>query len=137
MTIIRLIKQVRQRTYTFSPCPFPRSGCGWWDRLTGVSSNYNISRLLRLQGKLDVHVLEAAFNAFILRHETLRTSFTEQDGAPVQVIQPSLSIPLTVVDLAGDEKEQRTVKLTQLIQANQETVFDLKNVRCFGNSYCA
>ena len=116
--------------YVF-PVSFSQERLWLVDRLTGVSSNYNISRLLRLQGKLDVHVLEAALNAFILRHETLRTSFTEQDGAPVQVIQPSLSIPLTVVDLAGDEKEQRTVKLTQLIQANQETVFDLEKCPLF------
>jgi len=116
--------------YVF-PVSFSQERLWLVDRLTGVSSNYNICRVLRLQGRLDVKVLEAALNAFILRHETLRTCFSEQDGAPVQVIQSSLSIPLTVLDLSGYDEERRTAESAQLIQANQETVFDLEKCPLF------
>src|SRR5215211_9247203 len=38
---------------------------------------YNIGSNMRLQGPLDVAVLERSLNEVVRRHETLRTTFTE------------------------------------------------------------
>jgi len=110
------------------PISFPQQRLWLLDRLMGTTTNYNISRVFRLLGKLDVGALEAAFNTIILRHEPLRTCFAQQDGAPVQVIKSSLSIPLTMVDLRGYPEEQKAPELARLIQANETTVFDLERL---------
>ncbi|MFI3157992.1 MAG: amino acid adenylation domain-containing protein [Methylococcaceae bacterium] len=107
------------------PTSFPQQRMWLQDKLAGTSESYNISTAFQLQGRLDVAALKAALNAIILRHEALRTYFAEQDGAPVQIIQSSLSIPLTMIDLRGYPEEQRASESARLVQADQAAVFDL------------
>lgn len=110
------------------PTSFPQRRLWLLDRLTGTTANYNIPSAFRIQGKLDVGVLETALNMIIDRHEALRTSFAEQDGELVQIIQASLSIPLTMLDLREYSEEQRASKVAQLIQDNAATAFDLERL---------
>ncbi|MDP1666746.1 MAG: amino acid adenylation domain-containing protein [Methylobacter sp.] len=107
------------------PMSFPQLRLWLQDKLAGSTGNYNIPCAFELQGRLDVTALEAALNAIILRHEALRTYFAERDGEPVQIIQSSLSIPLTIMDLRGYPEEQRTAESARIVQADQLTVFDL------------
>ena len=60
---------------------------------------YNMSMALRLRGPLDTDALERSLNEIVRRHEALRTTFAAVDGEPVQLIAPSLTIPLPVLDL--------------------------------------
>src|SRR5438105_15028360 len=55
---------------------------------------YNSPVAVRLEGPLEAAVLEQAVNQIIRRHEILRTSFDLQNGQPVQVVAPSLPLPL-------------------------------------------
>ncbi len=110
------------------PTSFPQQRLWLLDRLTSTSVNYNISCVFRLQGKLDTKALEAALNAIIVRHEALRTRFVEQDGAPMQLIQSSFSMPLPMTDVRQYPEKQRAAKLEQLIQDNAETAFDLEKL---------
>ena len=71
---------------------------------------YNIAWALWLDGPLDVGVLQQAWDAALVRHEALRTTFKNESGVPVQVIQdePS-SQPLLVTsveELPAGEREQ-------------------------------
>jgi amino acid adenylation domain-containing protein len=113
------------------PTSFSQQRLWLLDRLTGTTANYNIPSVFRLQGKLDAAALEAALNEIILRHEMLRTSFGEQDGTPVQVIQSSLSVTLSVVDLREYPEDQRKDEVTRRIQDNKTTVFDLAKLPLF------
>ncbi|MFI3156074.1 MAG: condensation domain-containing protein, partial [Methylococcaceae bacterium] len=110
------------------PTSFPQQGLWLLDRLTDTTVSYIIPNGFRLQGRLDVTALETALNAIILRHETLRTYFSEQGGAPVQIIQSSFSIPLTRLDLSGYSAEHRASESARLIQANSATAFDLEKL---------
>lgn len=104
--------------------------CLWLHyRPASASLNYIIPTVFRLRGKLDEKALAAAFNALILRHEVLRTYFVEQDGAPVQVIQSSLSIPLITLDLRGSSKELKSSELARRLHDNAATAFDLASLR--------
>lgn len=47
---------------------------------------YNIPLLLRIEGNLDTARLSRAFDAFVAKHDVLRTSFALRDGVPVQVV---------------------------------------------------
>ena len=62
----------------------------------------------------------------IERHESLRTVFYEEDGHPVQQIQPYVFRPLLQMDLTKLSLEERERKLEQWIQTEVESPFDLE-----------
>ena len=62
------------------------------DRLLPHAAVYNMPKVLRLVGALDVAALRDAINEVVRRHEALRTTFAVENGAPVQVIVPALRV---------------------------------------------
>ncbi|PYP93108.1 MAG: hypothetical protein DMG65_01930 [Candidatus Angelobacter sp. Gp1-AA117] len=70
------------------------------DQFTGSSSAYNIAGAARLTGELNVEALKQSFQAMILRHEILRTSFVEYQGRPQQVLQ-EVQFNIETTDLTG------------------------------------
>ena len=70
---------------------------------------YNIAWALWLDGDLDLDALQRAWQATVLRHEVLRTTFRDESGMPVQVIEDEPSIPplelASVEQLPPDERE--------------------------------
>ena len=52
-------------------------------------------------GELDLPALERVLNEIARRHESLRTTFREEDGLPRQVISRDLTIALPLSDLSG------------------------------------
>lgn len=69
---------------------------------------YHIDNAKRLAVAVNVNVLRRCLEEMTRRHEILRTTFeTREDGQPVQVVAPALSIELPVIDLRGlPETEQ-------------------------------
>ncbi|MCP5103479.1 MAG: amino acid adenylation domain-containing protein, partial [bacterium] len=59
------------------------------NRMAPDSTAYNITTVYRLAGEPDRDRLEKAFQRFIQRHESFRTSFKLVDDEPVQVIHDS------------------------------------------------
>ncbi|MET7771466.1 non-ribosomal peptide synthase/polyketide synthase [Nocardia sp. NPDC005366] len=58
------------------------------NRFDSASTAYNIPLALRLSGTVRVAALQAALGDVIARHESLRTTYPEVDGAPTQLIIP-------------------------------------------------
>ena len=83
------------------PLSFAQRRLWLLDQLLPSGSVYNLPRVVRLRGALDVEALGRAFNELVSRHEALRTRFEVHDGEPVQVIEPRLSLALEPEDLAG------------------------------------
>ncbi|HWE39204.1 MAG TPA: amino acid adenylation domain-containing protein [Isosphaeraceae bacterium] len=75
------------------------------DRLAPGRPTFNVGASVRVVGPLDRAALLAAFDEIARRHEALRTTFAVHDGRPVQVIAPSLTIPLDEVDLRDHPDE--------------------------------
>ncbi|NEO77384.1 amino acid adenylation domain-containing protein [Moorena sp. SIO4G3] len=99
----------------------------WFIEKMALSSNaYNMPLTLNLVGKLDYVALEKSLNQIIARHETLRTTFSEINGTPVQVIQPSFELELPKKDLSGLTLSEQTTKLQQLLQQENEQRFNLE-----------
>ncbi|MGW4913543.1 amino acid adenylation domain-containing protein [Streptomyces sp. NPDC004270] len=101
---------------------------GLWliDQITPNDRLYTIGWRLRLGGRLDTDALTGAVDALVARHAALRTTFTVEDGRPLQVVQPQLRIPVPVDDLReldGPAREQRT---EDLCAAEVATAFDLE-----------
>ncbi len=70
---------------------------------------YNITAALWLDGPLEVSALQQAWDAALVRHEALRTTFRNESGVPVQVIEEEPAArPLLVTSveqLAAGERE--------------------------------
>ncbi|NEP88102.1 MAG: amino acid adenylation domain-containing protein [Okeania sp. SIO2C2] len=99
----------------------------WFIEKMGLSSNaYNMPLTLHLEGKLDYVALEKSINQIIARHETLRTTLSEINGTPVQIIKPPFELPLPKTDLTELTSSEQTTKLQQLLQQENELSFNLE-----------
>ncbi|OLF53003.1 non-ribosomal peptide synthase/polyketide synthase [Pseudomonas chlororaphis] len=90
------------------------------------STAYHITTALRLTGELDLGALRHAFDTLIARHETLRTTFCEEDGVAVQVVQPPAPLDIRIIDLqdGGLSYEEQVHALTD---SERQPPFDLRN----------
>jgi amino acid adenylation domain-containing protein len=80
---------------------------------------------LRFIGSLNVAAFEQALNEIIRRHESLRTTFTLIDAEPMQVIKPSLILPLPLVDLSDLPEDEREDQALRLVRQAARQPFDL------------
>ncbi|HEX7331308.1 MAG TPA: amino acid adenylation domain-containing protein [Pyrinomonadaceae bacterium] len=89
------------------------------------SAVYNIGSNMRLRGPLDVAVLEQSLNEVVRRHESLRTTFTEIDGAPVQVVSPEMTLTLRQHDFAEQPQAEREAKMRHIVSEGMREPFNL------------
>ncbi|MQG96183.1 non-ribosomal peptide synthetase [Pseudomonas sp. MN1F] len=85
-------------------------------QLEPQSAAYNIPAGLHLRGELDEPALEAAFQALVARHESLRTVFSEEDGQALQRVLPEQPFSLQRLDLEGLTPEQVALRREQEAQ---------------------
>ncbi len=83
------------------PTSFAQERLWFVHQLEPASSAYTIPGVVRLCGALNVAVLERALQQIVRRHEVLRTRFKVENGRPVQVVDPSLELPLRVLEVPG------------------------------------
>lgn len=95
---------------------------------------YTVRTALRLAGGVDHAALRRAVNEVVRRHESLRTTFTLQDGAPVQVIADSLVVDLPVVEVQGSTHAQREAALSRCSEEELARPFDLERGPLFRTS---
>jgi hypothetical protein len=107
------------------PLSFSQQRLWFVDQLEGGSPFYNISDALHLAGSLEVAVLKRALDEVVRRHNILRTVFTEQDGGPVQIVQPSSGAELPLVDLSALPLERRRRETRRLVREEAYRTFDL------------
>ncbi len=97
-------------------------------QLDPESPAYNMPGALGFRGPLSAAALGAALGEVVRRHEVLRTRFAEQDGLPVQVVDPPRGWLLPVIDLSGLEtapREAREAEIRRLAEAEARRPFDL------------
>ena len=107
------------------PCSFAQRRLWFLHQLDPSSFAYNITAPQQISGPLDSAVLKRSLNEVVQRHESLRTTFRSVQGEPVQVIAPSQTLDLEIIDLSSRlaaEQEEETNRLA-VREAQQE--FDL------------
>ncbi|HEX8272375.1 MAG TPA: non-ribosomal peptide synthase/polyketide synthase [Longimicrobiaceae bacterium] len=107
------------------PLSFAQERLWFLDRLEPGSALYNVPAAWRLDGALDAAALEAALGEIVRRHEALRTTFAELDGAPVQVVAPFAGWTLPVDDLSGLDPSEREAETTRRAAEDAARPFDL------------
>ncbi|MDQ1355298.1 MAG: hypothetical protein QG657_5608, partial [Acidobacteriota bacterium] len=93
-------------------------------RLEGMSTAYNMSDILSIEGTINIDKLEESFKKLISRHESLRTSFAVINEEPVQIIHSDVEFEIEY--FATDEHGQ-TQTLTKVL-GGQGTLFQKGSV---------
>ncbi|MEO3789456.1 amino acid adenylation domain-containing protein [Nonomuraea sp. B10E15] len=86
-------------------------------------ASYTMYLVLRLRGALDTGALQAALDAVVARHESLRTSFADVDGGPVAVVHPPGPVPVERLDLTGSPGAEERAR--RLVAERTNAPFDL------------
>jgi non-ribosomal peptide synthetase component F/thioesterase domain-containing protein len=89
------------------PCSIAQERFWLLDRLDPGNASYNVAVRWRLEGRVATDLLERSWLKIIERHEILRTTFHEVDGAPIQRVAPKAQFRLNEVDLSTLSPEQR------------------------------
>jgi amino acid adenylation domain-containing protein len=115
----------RGRTDSLAPLSPGQERLWFLDQLHPGSAFYSIHNSVRIEASLDPSLLARAVNDIVRRHESLRTTFREIDGRPVQSVAPALTLDVPVIDLRhlGENAES---KAAELAQAEARKPFDLK-----------
>lgn len=110
----------------FSPSPQSAAQRRLWvqEQLHPGSSIYTIPMVLHLT-TVDRSILADTLNEIVRRHETLRTTFSMEDGEPVQVIVPHLPIELPMADLERLSPEEQTTAMNWHIGEEARRPFHL------------
>ncbi|OOC56254.1 MULTISPECIES: non-ribosomal peptide synthetase [Nocardiopsis] len=95
------------------------------DRYEPGGSEYNSGGALRLTGPLDVSALNASLDALVHRHESLRTTFAEHDGRPVQTIGAPTGADQATADLSAVPAREREAALDEVLAEFVHRPFDL------------
>ena len=89
----------RRATQSVAPLSYGQQQMWLLSQLIPDAPVYIKTVLVNLPGPLNVVALERSFNEIIQRHEAWRTNFSLVDGEPMQVIHPTLTLPLPLLDL--------------------------------------
>ena len=122
--LANLLRQKATKT-RLVPASFAQQRLCFLDQLESDSSAFNISKAVRMIGRLDVPALEKTLGALVSRHESLRTNFKLVDGEAVQVIFPARELEISVVDLRGLRPDERELEFQRLGGEAGRRVFDL------------
>jgi amino acid adenylation domain-containing protein len=107
------------------PLSFSQERLWFVERLQPGTATYNVPVALDLSGALDVAALERALGEIVRRHETLRTTFADGDGGPVQVVHPAAPIALPATDLSALPADARRAEAERLTREDARRPFDL------------
>ena len=86
---------------------------------------YNMPRIWRLSGAIDVPALSRTLDALVERHEVLRTTYRHGDPEPVQVIAENVSVDMPVVDVTGLDADAREAEMMRRVAEEARRPFDL------------
>lgn len=114
--------------------PIPRTGQEplsfaqqrlWFLQQLEANGAYNMPAVMRLQGTVQLAALQHAMDEIVRRHESLRTTFHEQDGAVYQRIASPAPVPIPLVDLTDLPPAEQGAQALKLADAEMRRTFDL------------
>ncbi|MEM7593187.1 MAG: amino acid adenylation domain-containing protein, partial [Cyanobacteria bacterium P01_A01_bin.83] len=106
------------------PLSFAQERLWFLNQLEPNSAFYNIPGAVRLNGNLNLQILQQALDAIVAHHEILRINYISEEGKPIQVIASPQSLELQVIDLQQYEQAEET-QVQKLLQQESQRPFDL------------
>src|SRR5215469_3038519 len=120
------IKPAGRQNISDLPLSFAQQRLWLLDQLEPGSAFYNLPHPVRLSGKLDVSALEASLHRVAERHESLRTTFHEENGKPVQRIAQTAQLKIAITDLSHWPGPKQQEEAQRLATEEARTPFDLQ-----------
>src|SRR5579862_2222025 len=109
-----------------SPASFAQQRLWFLDQLDPENASYNLPRVIRLTGKVEVGALTAAIEGLVSRHDGIRTIFaSSSDGEPRQSVLPTMPIHLAVNDLSHLPETERENAALRIARDEAKKPFDL------------
>jgi amino acid adenylation domain-containing protein len=121
-------ERIPRRSPDLDPVPasYAQERLWFFDRLAPDGTAYNMPLALRIQGDVSPARLETVLGDLVRRHETLRTTFGERDGQPVQLIAPPGPWTLPLADLSALPPADQDAESRRLAREEADRPFDLQ-----------
>ncbi|NWB24860.1 MULTISPECIES: non-ribosomal peptide synthetase [unclassified Pseudomonas] len=133
---VRLIQSAGQRNQQLAigkvdrsqPVPLSYSQQRMWFlwQMEPDSPAYNVGGMARFRGVLDVGRFEAALQALIMRHETLRTTFPSINGVAQQKVAAQTGVRMDWQDFSAFSEAERQRRVQQLADHEAHSPFNLE-----------
>lgn len=81
-----------------------------------ITTSFNLTKVIKIKGKLNVEKLEYSFKQLIERHESLRTTFKFEKGQLLQKIFPSIGYNLDIKRLGKSSDECIKANIKEFIK---------------------
>lgn len=107
------------------PQTYAQQGLWLIDHFDPGNVAYNIPEAFLVEQAIDIAALQGAVNGLLERHETLRTSFYEENGDLFQLISADTSVPVGFSDLSDIPELGRDQALHESIRKEARRAFDL------------
>lgn len=123
--ILRVSEAYRQQGI---PLSYSQRSLWFLYQLEGPSSTYNLVRSIKINGALNVPIMQSCLLEVVQRHESLRTSFSMVNGLPVQLIAEKSSLTIPFISLMDEPIEQRQEKVQAFSVAEAMSSFHLNEL---------
>ncbi len=113
-----------ESAHTF-PASFAQELLWLIHRTSPESTAYNVPRLRRLRGALDVDALNRSLDTLVARHEILRTTYQSEADHVTQTIHAPRAVPIEIVDVSQHPAADREAAAERIARQRMERPFDL------------
>jgi len=115
------------------PCAlsFAQEQLWFLDQLAPGSPVYNIVDVIGLSGAYHADAMRRAMHELARRHDVLRTAFPQRDGHPMQVVAPTIDVPLAELDLRALPDAERQRAWMRVVRDDGRKPFDLSRAPLF------
>src|ERR1700754_728668 len=107
------------------PLSFAQERLWFLDQLEPGSAAYNVCAPFSITGRLNEATLRQSIAETIRRHESLRTTFVDVDGQPVQIISQSIDPHFQFVNIAALSELDREAVVQWMMTAAAQRSFAL------------
>lgn len=100
--LARLLMKEAEGSATAYPLSQGQRSLWFMHKLAPAGAAYTVSYAGRIRGELDLPALERAARVLVDRHPMLRTTYTERDGQPVQLVHPQWPVRISEHPIGSD-----------------------------------
>ncbi|MEH1860172.1 MAG: amino acid adenylation domain-containing protein [Nostoc sp.] len=108
-----------------APLSFAQQRLWFLQQLDPDNPYYSELACVQLVGALNVDALERSLNEIVRRHEALRTTFEMVEEQAIQVIHPTVTVTLPLVNLLSMPEAERHTQVERLTTEIAQKPFDL------------
>ncbi|NOU51324.1 amino acid adenylation domain-containing protein [Pseudoalteromonas sp. JBTF-M23] len=107
------------------PLSYTQSRIWLVEQLKGKTCEHNMPIVVKMQGHVDIEILQQAMTYMVARHDSLRTFVDMQDGQPYQMVSEQVAPVFSFADLSDMPQADKAAKARLLAYENDVQPFNL------------